>query len=385
MDLGARAHGMCGARRHMRGMIFELCPGAIDAMSLFPALARRRQTNRRMRDLVQSREDKRGLLIAFEGPDGSGKTTQRKLFKNWLKSEGHDVVTTKWNSSALVKPLVKARKAARSLSPEEFSLLHAADFRYRLETDVLPALWNGQTVVADRYLFTALARDAARGLDLHWLMELYRPLFWPDIVFYFSVSPETSGKRIAAERSPNYYEAGQDVTEIEDPLNSYMHVHRAGDSGVRSAGQGIPVCDSGCRAIDLRPAPPDSCAVFRWNAAPVAGLESGSAGGVVEPSPGGRGTMTPNGTVKGRLIALEGSGGRPMAVAAKMLGARICDCGERNSAPAHGTPPTSSFRLRAGSAGFRRPRREPWCCYMPPTSHSACAGRSGRRWRTACP
>jgi dTMP kinase len=203
-------------------MIFELCPGAIDAMSLFPALARRRQTNRRMRDLVLSREDKRGLLIAFEGPDGSGKTTQRKLFKNWLKSEGHDVVTTKWNSSALVKPLVKARKAARALSPEEFSLLHAADFRYRLETDVLPALWNGQTVVADRYLFTALARDAARGLDLHWLMELYRPLFWPDIVFYFSVSPETSGKRIAAERSPNYYEAGQDVTEIEDPLNSYM-------------------------------------------------------------------------------------------------------------------------------------------------------------------
>ena len=135
-------------------------------MSLFPALARRRQTNRRMRDLVLSREDKRGLLIAFEGPDGSGKTTQRKLFKNWLKSEGHDVVTTKWNSSALVKPLVKARKAARSLSPEEFCLLHAADFRYRLETDVLPALWKGQTVVADRYLFTALARDAARGLDL---------------------------------------------------------------------------------------------------------------------------------------------------------------------------------------------------------------------------
>ena len=164
---------------------------------------------------------KRGLLVAFEGPDGSGKTTQRKLFKNWLKSEGHDVVTTKWNSSALVKPLVKARKAARSLSPEEFCLLHAADFRYRLENDVLPALWKGQTVVADRYLFTALARDAARGLELDWLLEVYDPLFWPDMVFYFSVSPETSGKRIAADRSPSYYEAGQDVTEISDPLASY--------------------------------------------------------------------------------------------------------------------------------------------------------------------
>jgi dTMP kinase len=192
-------------------------------MSAIPALARRRQTDQRLRDLILSREGKRGLLIAFEGPDGSGKTTQRKLFKNWLKSEGHDVVTTKWNSSALVKPLVKARKAARSLSPEEFSLLHAADFRYRLETDILPALWQGQTVIADRYLFTALARDAARGMDLHWLLEVYRPLFWPDLVFYFAVSPETSGKRIAAERSPNYYEAGQDVTEIADPFQSYTH------------------------------------------------------------------------------------------------------------------------------------------------------------------
>src|SRR5437762_4007788 len=89
----------------------------------------------------------RGFLIAFEGPDGSGKTTQRKLFKSWLKSEGHSTFTTKWNSSALIKPLVKARKTARSLSPAEFSLLHAADFRYRLDNEILPALWQGQTVI----------------------------------------------------------------------------------------------------------------------------------------------------------------------------------------------------------------------------------------------
>ena len=195
----------------------------VPLMTSIPALQKYKQTTRRLRDLVRAREEKRGLLIAFEGPDGSGKTTQRKLFKAWLKSEGHDVVVTKWNSSRLVKPLVKARKAARSLSPEEFSLLHAADFRYRLETEVLPALWQGKTVVADRYLFTALARDAARGLELHWLLEIYDPLFWPDMVYYFSVSPETSGKRIAAERTPNYYEAGQDVTLIDDPLESYKH------------------------------------------------------------------------------------------------------------------------------------------------------------------
>src|SRR6185436_16953196 len=60
-----------------------------------------------------------------------------------------------------------------------------------------------------------------RGLELDWLLHLYSPIYWPDLVYYFSVSPETSGQRIAAERSPTYYEAGQDVTGIEDPLESY--------------------------------------------------------------------------------------------------------------------------------------------------------------------
>ena len=184
-------------------------------------LVRRRQIGQKVRDLIRGKEKTRGLLIAFEGPDGSGKTTQRKHFTAWLQSEKVDVITTKWNSSALVKPLVKARKTAQSLSPEEFCLMHAADFRYRLETEILPALWKGRTVVADRHFFTALARDVARGMDLDWLLHVYSPLFFPDIVFYFSVSPQTSGNRIAATRKPKYYESGQDITEMADSQESY--------------------------------------------------------------------------------------------------------------------------------------------------------------------
>ena len=165
---------------------------------------------------------RRGLLVAFEGPDGSGKTTQRKLFKTWLKSEGYDVVTTRWNSSELIKPIIKSRKAVRALSPEEFSLLHAADFRHRVEQVILPALWDGKLVIADRFLFTGLARDVARGLDLDWVINLYAPLLWPDLVFYFSVSPATSGLRVTTVRTPNFYEAGQDVTDVEDPVVSYQ-------------------------------------------------------------------------------------------------------------------------------------------------------------------
>ena len=180
-----------------------------------------KQLARRLCDQIQNRGKDRGLLIAFEGPDGSGKTTQRKLFKEWLVGEGYDVVTTKWNSSKLIKPIIKARKNMRSINQQEFCLLHAADFRHRLENEMMPALVAGKMVVADRFLFTALARDAARGLELDWLLHIYSPLYWPDIVFYFSVSPETSGKRIAATRTPKYYEAGQDVTNINDPFESY--------------------------------------------------------------------------------------------------------------------------------------------------------------------
>ena len=164
---------------------------------------------------------RRGRLVAFEGPDGSGKTTQRKLFKKWLETEGYDVVTTKWNSSELIKPLIKSRKASKSLGPEEFSLLHAADFRHRAEQVILPALWAGKLVIADRFLFTGLARDVARGLDLDWVLRLYQPLIWPDIVFYFAVTPATSEQRVTATRTPGFYEAGQDVTAHEDPVESY--------------------------------------------------------------------------------------------------------------------------------------------------------------------
>jgi dTMP kinase len=136
-----------------------------------------------------------------------------------LKSVGHEVVTYKWNTSPMVNPLLKARKLAHSLSPEEYCILSAAAFRHQLETEILPALWEGKMVVADRFLFTALARDTARGLDLNWVLNAYVPLFWPDLVLYFAVTAELSVERSAGEK-PSYYGAGQDVTNIADPIES---------------------------------------------------------------------------------------------------------------------------------------------------------------------
>src|SRR5215467_5318777 len=101
--------------------------------------------------MMHGRYPERGLLIAFEGPDGSGKTTQRRLLKGWLVGKNQTVVTTKWSSSPRFKPLIKAKKANRSLTPIEFALLHARDFRDRYENEILPSLRNGSTVLADRY------------------------------------------------------------------------------------------------------------------------------------------------------------------------------------------------------------------------------------------
>jgi dTMP kinase len=171
--------------------------------------------------LLEARESKRGLFIVFEGPDGAGKSTQKKLFKKWLESEGHEVVSTKSNTSLLIKPLIRARKLAHTLSPAEACLLEAAEFRHRLENQILPALWKGQIVLADRHLFTNLARNAARGLRLDWQLNAYAPLFWPDMVFYFAISAEASIDRIAATGEPTYYQAGQDITDIDNPFASY--------------------------------------------------------------------------------------------------------------------------------------------------------------------
>ena len=107
-----------------------------------------KETAKRLCEEIQKKGKDRGLLVAFEGPDGSGKTTQRKLFQKWLQTMGHEVVSAKWAASPLIHPILKARKGARALSPEEYCLLHAASFRQELETNILPALWSGKMEAA---------------------------------------------------------------------------------------------------------------------------------------------------------------------------------------------------------------------------------------------
>ncbi len=163
-----------------------------------------------------------GRLFVVEGIDGSGKTTQLGLLAKWLASTGRRVFVTEWNSSPLVKAATKAGKKKNLLTPMTFSLLHATDFADRLMYKVIPPLKAGMIVLADRYAYTAFARDAARGVDRQWVRDLYDFAVRPDLTLYFRVPIETSLDRLLTRRVKlKFYEAGMDTTGSRDLVESF--------------------------------------------------------------------------------------------------------------------------------------------------------------------
>src|SRR5205809_6732635 len=126
-----------------------------------------------------------GRLFVVEGTDGSGKSTQLSLLYQWLKTEGYPVFFSEWNSSPLVKDTTKRAKRRHLFTPATFSLLHATDFADRTERDIIPPLKAGAIVLADRYIYTAFARDVARGCDRAWVREIYKFAVKPTAAFFF--------------------------------------------------------------------------------------------------------------------------------------------------------------------------------------------------------
>ena len=163
-----------------------------------------------------------GTLVCVEGIDGSGKSTQLTLLRDWLKAQGKDVIFTEWNSSPLISQTTKLAKKKNMLSPRTFSLLHAVDFADRLKQVIAPALKAGFIVLADRYAYTAFARDVARGVDPKWVRQVYDFAIRPDLTIYFDIDPQTSMERICFNRTPKFYEAGMDLKLSNDPFESYI-------------------------------------------------------------------------------------------------------------------------------------------------------------------
>jgi len=163
-----------------------------------------------------------GRLVAVEGLDGSGKSTQIYLLKRWLELQGVKVFFSEWNSSELVKNATSKGKKRELLTPTTFSLIHATDFADRYERQLVPLMRAGYIVLCDRYIFTAFARDTVRGCPPEWVRGIYNFAALPDLTFFFNAQLEVSLQRILDGRPQlKYFEAGMDLRLSSDPYESF--------------------------------------------------------------------------------------------------------------------------------------------------------------------
>ena len=163
-----------------------------------------------------------GRLIAVEGLDGSGKSTQIYLLKRWLEAEGIKVYFSEWNSSELVKSATSKGKKRELLTPTTFSLIHATDFADRYERHLVPLLRAGYIVLCDRYVFTAFARDVTRGCPPDWVRGNNSFAAAPDLTMFFKADLEVSLNRILDGRPKlKFFEAGMDLNLSKDPYESF--------------------------------------------------------------------------------------------------------------------------------------------------------------------
>ncbi|MGH7985162.1 MAG: dTMP kinase [Candidatus Binataceae bacterium] len=164
-----------------------------------------------------------GHLIAIEGTDGVGRSTQIELLRPWLELEGYAVSNTGWTRSPLLHETINEAKAGHQLTSMTFSLLYAADFADRLEHEIIPALQAGFIVIADRYMYTAFARNTVMGADPAWTRDLFGMALVPDLVLYLDIDVETLVPRTVQGKGMDYWESGMHLALGADLVDSFEH------------------------------------------------------------------------------------------------------------------------------------------------------------------
>lgn len=169
----------------------------------------------------------KGMLIVIEGPDGSGRSTQVELVKSWLESKGHAIVDVGIKRSNLVSKQLNRILEGNILNPITRSLFYATDFADQLENIILPALKAGFMVLADRYIYTLMARDIVRGGDRQWVESVYGMAVVPDAVFYLKTNPKQLVERnFMKNPTLNYWEAGMDIGLSRDMFDSFVRYQK---------------------------------------------------------------------------------------------------------------------------------------------------------------
>lgn len=164
----------------------------------------------------------RGSLIVVEGTDGVGRSTQIDQLMSWLELQGYAVTNTGWTRSALLSETINDAKAGHALTSTTFSLLYAADFADRLENNIIPALRAGFIVLADRYMYTAFARNAVMGADRKWTRDLFGCALIPDLVLYLKIDVDDLIPRVLEGKGMDYWESGMHVALGSDIFDSFV-------------------------------------------------------------------------------------------------------------------------------------------------------------------
>ena len=168
-----------------------------------------------------------GKLIVIEGADGSGRTTQINLLSDWLERLGYATARVGLKRSKLVGAELEEAMQGNTLSPITLSLFYATDFADQMEKTIIPALKSDFVVLADRYIFTLMARDIARGVDPAWIREVYGIALVPDAVFYLKASPELLAERNFKNKGGlDYWESGMDMHLSLDWYNCFIRYQR---------------------------------------------------------------------------------------------------------------------------------------------------------------
>lgn len=164
-----------------------------------------------------------GSLIVLEGADGSGRSTQIRLLRDWLEGRGHAVTEVGLRRSTLVAKELSTAKEGHILGRTTMSLFYATDFADQLEHVMIPALHAGNIVLADRYIYTLMARDIARGADPAWVEKLYGMALVPDAVFHLKVNPKVLVERnLEKNGTLDYWESGMDIGLARDMFDSFV-------------------------------------------------------------------------------------------------------------------------------------------------------------------
>jgi len=169
-------------------------------------------------------EDYSGKLIVIEGTDGVGRSTHTAMLRSWLEARGHAVIDTGMTRSVLAGRGLKEAKTGTTLGRLTMQLFYATDFADRLENEMLPALRAGFVVLTDRYIYSAIARAAVRGVDARWIRSVYGIALVPDLILYLRVSraEELVSRVLTSGRKFDYWESGMDLNLGEDFYDSFV-------------------------------------------------------------------------------------------------------------------------------------------------------------------